>query len=177
MPNQKDDALNMLVDIAVKEVGTIEDPGHNNAGKDIVEYQEATWLVPGPWAWCAAFTCWVLKEWVHTPHVKLMLNLTTFDDAEKWRCKDARAFGWEEWAKKRNLQVFPETALAKKGDIVVFDFSHIGIVIEDQKTTKTSIKTVEGNTNGAGTRDSNKGDGVWRKTRVPSLTKSYIRLL
>lgn len=177
MENQKLDALNMLVAIAEKEVGVRETVGENNTGERITLYQEATWLLPGPWSWCAAFTCWVLREWVHTPHVKEVLQLTSYNACEKWRCKDARAFGWEEWAVKRKLRVLPETQLAKKGDIVVFDFSHIGIVIEDQKSIKTSIKTIEGNTNGAGERDSVKGDGVWKKSRAPSLTKSYIRLL
>ena len=67
--------------------------------------------------------------------------------------------------------------LAKLGDFVVFDFSHIGLVIEDQKSIKSNIVTVEGNTNGAGDRESTTGDGVWKKSRIPSLTKSYIRIL
>ena len=66
---------------------------------------------------------------------------------------------------------------AKAGDIVVFAFSHVGIVIEDQLPGKDYIVTVEGNTNGKGERDSVSGDGVWRKTRKTNLVKNYIRLL
>jgi len=169
-------ALSTLVAIAEKEVGVREGAGNNNTGKDVVKYQEATWLTPGSWPWCAAFTCWVLKEWVKLPDTQRLLDLTPQTIA-KWRCKDASAFGWEKWARKNNLTVLTEKALAKKGDFVVFDFSHIGIVTEDQKTVKSIIKTIEGNTNGKGERDSVKGDGVWRKTRAASLTKSYIRML
>jgi hypothetical protein len=51
------------------------------------------------------------------------------------------------------------------------------LVIADQALTEDEILTVEGNTNGRGERDSGTGDGVWKKKRKPSLTKSYIRLL
>jgi hypothetical protein len=43
-------------------------------------------------------------------------------------------------------------------------------------SNKSKIKTVEGNTNGRGDRDSDSGDGVWEKQRMPILTKSYIRI-
>jgi len=59
---------------------------------------------------------------------------------------------------------------------VIFDFSHIGLVVEDQASIRSKIKTIEGNTNGKGDRDSESGDGVWEKQRMPSLAKSYIRL-
>jgi len=71
----------------------------------------------------------------------------------------------------------PESTLSKAGDFVVFDFSHIGLVIADQGSPVDEILTVEGNTNGRGERDSEAGDGVWKKKRKPGLTKSYIRLL
>lgn len=40
--------IDNLVQIALAEVGTREEGG-NNCGKDIREYQAATWLEPGPW--------------------------------------------------------------------------------------------------------------------------------
>lgn len=180
MESKKETALKMLVEIALGEVGVMEAPGKNNTGEKIRVYQSATWLAPGAWPWCAAFTCWVLKEWVQLPNVQSLLSLDTPQEVDKWRCRDASAFGWEKWAVDHKLLILPETSLAKAGDFVIFDFSHIGIVIEDQKITKGSkavIKTVEGNTNGAGDRDSVKGDGVWKKTRAASLTKCYIRIL
>lgn len=169
------DAIARLIAIARAEVGTREGPV-NNTGVRIVEYQGATWLAPGAWPWCAAFTAWLVREWLEDETVRSTLNLSSFSLAEKWRCRDASAFGWEKWAVQRGLLVLPETQKAKAGDFVVFDFSHIGLVIEDQGSVKARIKTIEGNTNGKGERDSTSGDGVWFKERVPSLTKSYIRI-
>ena len=100
----------------------------------------------------------------------------TAKEAELWRPKTAGAFDWAKWAHSKELTVLPESALAKAGDFVIFDFSHIGIVVSDQPNVGT-ITTVEGNTNGKGERDSAAGDGVWQKTRQPSLVKCYIRIL
>jgi hypothetical protein len=156
--------INKLVDIALAEVGTKEEGG-NNRGKRIETYMQSTWLVPAPWAWCAAFTCYVLHQWLKLPEVRTALNMGTVDEKwvlNKWRCRDASAFGWIKWALQKNLYVCDEKEPAKKGDIVVFDFSHIGIVAEDQLPGKDYIETIEGNTNGRGDRDSVLGDGVWR---------------
>ena len=59
------------------------------------------------------------------------------------------------------------------GDIVVFDFSHTGIVVGVGART---IDVVEGNTNGRGDRDSETGDGVWLKKRNLSLARAYLRI-
>jgi hypothetical protein len=77
------------------------------------------------------------------------------------------------WAKQNNCLVFkPDSKVftAMKGDIVVFTFSHIGIVESNNGTT---ITTIEGNTNDAGSRE---GITVARKQRTPSIIKSVIRL-
>jgi hypothetical protein len=169
------EALNKLIEIARKEVGTRE-AAVNNTGKRIVEYQGATWLAPGAWPWCAAFTSWLMREWLEDESVRKSLNLASFSRAEKWRCRDASAFGWETWAKGHGLTLLPETKTARAGDFVVFDFSHIGLVIEDQASPSAKIHTIEGNTNGKGERDSTSGDGVWQKMRDASLTKRYIRI-
>lgn len=171
--------LDQLVEIAMGEIGTIE-VGGNNLGPDVRKYQKSTWLAPGPWPWCAAFTCWVLREWIKVPEVIMTLRDTVapgMSSLESWRCLDASAFGWEKWARFRGLQVLPESARAKKGDFIIFDFSHIGIVVEDQASNGNYITTVEGNTNGKGDRDSESGDGVWMKNRRYDLAKSFVRIL
>ena len=173
--------IERLIEIAKGEVGTRE-AEINNTGARIVEYQGASWLQPGAWPWCAAFTCWLMREVLEEPDTLEFLRKhynrdeLTFAQADKVRCRDASAFGWEKWARKNNFQVLSEDNLAKAGDFVVFDFSHIGLVIEDQASINDKIKTIEGNTNGRGERDSESGDGVWMKERARSLTKSYIRL-
>lgn len=161
-----------LVRLALAEVGTREEGG-NNRGDRIREYQRATWLAPDDWPWCAAFTCWILRQWLATTEGKQYLGAHKPD---VWRCKDASAFGWEKWAKQKGLTLLPETQLAQAGDIATFDFSHIGIVAEDQLDVREPVVLVEGNTNGTGSRDSESGDGVWVKHRRPGLIRRYIRL-
>jgi len=171
-----DQIIDKLIQIAKNEVGTREG-SVNNTGARVVEYQGATWLQPGAWPWCAAFTCWIMREWLQDEAVRQRLNIATFSLAEKWRCRDASAFGWEKWAAQTGLTVLSENHNAQAGDFVVYDFSHIGIVIQDQLSVKDNIVTVEGNTNGRGDRDSTSGDGVWDKARNPSLVRCYIRIL
>ncbi|HEU4458223.1 MAG TPA: CHAP domain-containing protein [Methylibium sp.] len=174
-------AIEQLIAIAKKEVGTREGP-LNNTGARIVEYQGATWLAPGAWPWCAAFCCWIMRELLEDSSVRQGIAAyfkrpsLTFGEADKYRCRDASAFGWEKWAKQHGFRVLDEHQLARAGDFVVFDFSHIGLVTENQPSLATTIKTIEGNTNGKGERDSASGDGVWVKERERSLTKSYIRI-
>ncbi|MCG7962302.1 MAG: hypothetical protein N0E54_06350 [Candidatus Thiodiazotropha taylori] len=174
-------AIENLIVIAQNEVG-VREGFINNTGTRVVEYQGATWLQPGAWPWCAAFTCWLMREWLEESDIREYLKQYfqrdefTLTHAERVRCRDASAFGWESWAKQWKIPIYPETSLAKAGDFVVYDFSHIGLVIEDQHSISDAIKTIEGNTNGMGERDSDTGDGVWIKNRDPNLTKCYIRI-
>jgi hypothetical protein len=94
---------------------------------------------------------------------------------EQWRPKTAAAFGYISWAQDRpaTTKVLSRKAKPQVGDLVVFDFSHIGIVV---KVGEKNFQCVEGNTNGRGTRDSTSGDGVWLKTRTHSLVRNYIRI-
>lgn len=163
-----------FVDIARREVGTLE-VGGNNRGPRIREYQEATWLAPDSWPWCAAFCCWVLREWLQDGALQVQLGLMTPAAVNKWLCRDARAFGWEDWARKRGLQVLPETAPAMVGDLIIFDFSHIGIVARGGRQGERLV-TIEGNTGPDGGRD---GDGVYEKRRLhsPATVRSFVRIL
>jgi hypothetical protein len=166
-------AIEKLVEIALSQVG-VKEVGGNNKGLKIREYQSATSLKPAAWPWCAALISWIIREWLKDPEVVKWLNLKVLTP-EKWRPKTAAAFGYIEWAKSRpaTTKVFSEKAKPQVGDLVIFDFSHIGIVV---KVGENNFQCVEGNTNQRGTRDSNSGDGVWLKTRTPSLVRNYIRI-
>lgn len=174
-------AIEKLIALARNEVGVREGPV-NNTGARIVDYQGATWLQPGAWPWCAAFTAWLMRELLEDADVRQYLAAyfkrpgLTFGEADKYRCRDASAFGWEKWATMRGFKLLTESELARAGDFVVFDFSHIGLVVEDQQQLSDKVRTIEGNTNGKGERDSTSGDGVWEKQRERTLTKSYIRI-
>lgn len=168
--------LQKFIDIAAAEVGVREEGGNNN-GQRIREYQKATSLNPGPWPWCAAFVAWCMREWLVKKVGAIEAVGIESDETVGWRCQSAGAFKWIEWAKRKGLYVTDEKELAKAGDIVVFDFSHIGIVEKDEVLGDNVIHTIEGNTNGKGERDSTTGDGVWRKVRNVSLVRAYIRLV
>lgn len=162
-----------LAEIALSQVG-VKEVGGNNRGAKIRTYQSSTNLSPGAWPWCAAFLCYILEEWLKDPGSVFWLDLKKTSPAT-WRPKTAAAFGFLKWAQDRphTTTIYPETATPKPGDLVIFDFSHCGIVTG---TKGSRILTVEGNTNGRGTRDSESGDGVWAKSRPASLVRSYIRI-
>ena len=164
-----------LANIAASEIG-VRETGGNNRGPKIVEYQSATWLKPAPWPWCAAFVCWVIRQWLKQPDVRTALSLRNDREAEAWRPKTAGAFDFARWAKEKEIPVLGRGAKAMAGDLAIFDFSHIGVVIKDKATGSSQIVTVEGNTNSKGQRDSVSGDGVWRKIRPTSLVRSYLRI-
>jgi hypothetical protein len=166
-------ALENLAKIALSQVGVKESGGNNNGAK-IRKYQASTSLKPASWPWCAAFTGWVVQEWLKDEENVEWLGLKVMTP-EKWRPKTAAAFGYIEWAKGRpaTTKVLSPKAKPHVGDFVIFDFSHIGIVT---KVGENNFQCVEGNTNGRGTRDSTSGDGVWLKTRTASLVRNYVRI-
>jgi len=165
--------IDRLVKIADAEVGTKE-VGGNNCGPRIREYQSATNLDPAAWPWCAAFVDWSVKTWLADPASLHWLALKTAKP-NNWRPKTAGAWDLVNWAQTHpnTVTILPDTARAQPGDIVVFDFSHCGIVAESKDG---NLFTIEGNTNGAGTRESNTGDGVWRKVRRQSLARAFLRI-
>ena len=169
-----------LAEIAISQVGTLEEGG-NNRGSKVREYQAATYLAPGDWPWCAAFVCWCIKEWIERG-TKDRVEGETFRSLfgavrpYMWRPKTPRAFGFEAWAKERGLPVLGERAAVKAGDIVVFDMSHVGIAVASAPAGSKHVETVEGNTGVVGLRDSAAGDGVFRKKRPRPMIRSIVRL-
>ena len=61
--------LEKLVNLARREVG-VREGAVNNTGARIEAYQGATWLQPGAWPWCAAFTAWLMREWLEDETVR-----------------------------------------------------------------------------------------------------------
>lgn len=173
MPN-KINALENLVKIALSQVGVKESGGNNN-GPEVRKYQSATELKPASWPWCAAFTGWIIREWLKGKENTDWLSLKTLTP-EQWRPKTAAAFGYISWAKDRpaTTKILSRKAKPQVGDLVVFDFSHIGIVTKVLSNGR--FQAVEGNTSAKGGRDSETGDGVWLKTRSASLVRNYIRI-
>ena len=138
-----------MVALAREEIGVSEVDG-TNCGPRVDEYKAATWLdADKGWPWCAPF--------------KLP--------------RTAGAWDFENWAKKESTDGVelrkPTNEDIKAGDIVVFTFSHIGIAVADVDSSGY-VKTIEGNTNGAGSRE---GGSVLEKNRHVSKIRSRIRIL
>lgn len=173
-----------MIQFATNELNVTESGG-NNRGSRILEYQKASWLdKPEGTAWCASFLCWCMREAIYKllasekgrEQLRYIFKCKIATTALAKRCRDASAFGWEHWARANKFSIlYPNETKAEAGDIVVFIFSHIGIVEKNQITANT-IETIEGNTNTNGTRDSSTGDRVMRKYRDVKSVKLYIRI-
>ena len=154
-----------MVSLAREEIGVSEVDG-TNCGPKVDEYKAATWLdADKGWPWCAAFICWLIREAIEGEDIKFS------------RPETAGAWDFENWAKRQASNGVglrkPTNEDIKAGDIVVFTFSHIGIAIADIDSSGY-IKTIEGNTNGAGSRE---GGSVLEKNRHVSKIRSRIRIL
>ena len=148
-----------IAKIAEDQIGVRETSP--NGGKMISAYQSATWLPVGPWPWCSAFVCWVIRE--------AMLDGTwTFK-----RPQTAAAWDLENWCRSvdNSAKLKKPAVTVKRGDIVIYNFSHVGIAT-DNLSNMNIVQTVEGNTNSEGSRE---GDGVYRKFRNISKIRSVIR--
>lgn len=73
-----------------------------------------------------------------------------------------------------------QTEKAKRGDLLIFDFSksgqaqHIGLAVKNFNLKTNTIQTIEGNT---GEKSQANGEGVYLKTRSKDFIKAVIRPL
>ena len=153
---------NDIAEIAKLEVGVHETNG-SNCGPRVNQYKAATTLNPKEaWPWCAAFVCWCVREAVGYKHVNFKLPRT------------AGAWSFEGWARAQDGSVQlkkPHNGDIKKGDILVYTFSHVGIAMGPP--IAGLVPTCEGNTDGNGSRD---GGEVAIRTRSISSIRSRIRI-
>ena len=152
-----------IVELAKKEVG-VEEVNGSNCGPRVNEYKAATNLPSTEaWPWCAAFVCWLVRE-----------AMTKEGSAYTFtRPKTAGAWDFENWSLKQDNST--ETMRGpgsdiQPGDIVIFKFSHIGICVRGPEAGR--IRTIEGNTDAAGSRE---GGGVFEKSRSLDSIKTCIR--
>jgi hypothetical protein len=117
------------------------------------------------YAWCAAFVCWCVMR-----AIALMGMIPPFI-----RPKTAAAFGFEKWARAmrgRGVEILPAGSAIKRGDIIVFAISHIGVAVRNS-AAGAPVTTVDGNTNDDGARE---GYEVAQRTRKRSAVRSVIRI-
>lgn len=157
------DIAQNIVKIAKTQVGIRE--SSKNRGDGIEKYWDATTYPTGyknREPYCAAFVCWVVRE--ATKDIKTSfsaLKSPVAYDAEKWGAANA----------KKGVKVLTKRSAPKPGDIFTLaTASHVGLVIANNGST---ITTIEGNTDGSGSRE---GDGVYQRTRNISTIRKLIRI-
>lgn len=151
-----------LSKIAAEDVGLEESPKGSNKGPALKKFFDADDLDGDGYPWCAAAVSYWVQRWIAANGVKLKAP------------KIAGVIRFPEWAKANGL-VITKTR-PKPNDIVVFTFSHIGVVEAvqfDGEGKFISIDTVEGNTNEDGSRE---GYKVCRKRRPAEQCKVFLRL-
>lgn len=149
--------VSLLLSLATKEIGIREEG--TNTGKRVREYQATTSIEGTGWPWRAGFICWLFRE--AAKQLPLPFKRPT----------TAAAFGFEEWGRENGLTVVKQPKKVKRGEIVVYGFSHVGIAETDSDDSGT-FTAIEGNTNAAGERE---GGSVMRKRRKVGLVRSVIR--
>jgi hypothetical protein len=139
-----------------------------NAGARVEEYQKAAAHCGRGSAWCAAFVCWCFARAAeeNVPHFSLP--------------KEAAAFRFEDWAvAERTKGVYlldPQDVKVRRGDLVIFEYSHIGICVESEDASG-KYQSVEGNTApSGGVAKQRDGDGVYRKTQTRAKLRSIVRV-
>lgn len=157
-----------IVEVATKEIG-VEEVNGTNCGVRVNQYKAATKLPPEePWPWCAAFVCWVVREAAAkagVPFTNTFIRPTT-----------AGAYALELWSLAQDSSTHtkkPHRGDIKAGDIVVFTFSHVGFAVS-APDKNGYVTTIEGNTDGAGSRE---GGAVLRKKRKLTAIRSRIRFM
>lgn len=116
--------------------------------------------------WCAAFVDWCVMELLTKSPNATSLPLVS-------RPKTASAFGLLDWGTHSRCctVVHGHDVAPVRGDIVVFNFSHTGIVVE---SGKGHFHSVEGNTTPLA--GGNQGYVVARRSRNQHLLRGFIRL-
>lgn len=159
-----------MVAAAESQVG-VRESGGPNRGPALRKFFESDWYKPNAtddgYAWCASFMCWVVMT--------AMERVGLRETATFKRPRTPGAWAFEDWClgvDRTAVLRKPHQGDIKRGDIVIFSFSHIGIAVAD--AVNGTVQTVEGNTNAQGARE---GIGVFRKTRSLSRIRSRIRFM
>ena len=148
--------ITQLLDIAKKELGTQESPSNSNNVKYNTWYygkevHDGLWNTKFPW--CMVFVQWCFNQ-LGEPLPK----------------KTASCSGLLTYYKQTEPnKVY--TSNPRPGDIVIYNFGHTGIVLQDNGT---SIIAIEGNT---GLSNDNNGGEVMQRSRSTNLVTAYIRVL
>lgn len=142
-------------DSYTSQIGVREATGHND-GKDVEKYLRATGLGKG-YPWCAAFVRW------------------NFDQSDVKTTITA----WAPSAHNAKYIIYKSLRFntePRQGDVVTFWYPNLGRIghtgFFDYRVNDRVYESVEGNTNGQGSRE---GNGVYRKRRSFKATYTISR--
>lgn len=165
-----------LIQIARMDVGNVEKT--RNQAPWIQKFWPSTDYPEGyknREPYCAAGIAYCVDKWLESLDVCNEFGFTSTAEAEKWRCKSASAYGWLDWAKKaKGVKVLDKKCILHAGDLVVYNYSHIEIVTNDDNTETGPFVAIGFNTNASASRE---GEGCFEKPRSRSSVKAFIRLL
>jgi hypothetical protein len=159
----------MLAEVAAPYVGATEAAG-NRMGDDarMREIFQADDLAnkdgsTDGYAWCCAFVSVCVQ--------RMLAMSPMYPGVRAPRVASVHLFRTR-WAPDQDCLIFAPSSphVPHKGDIVVYTFSHIGIV---EGTGSGSLQTIEGNTNEQGSRE---GTTCRRKQRALAEVRCFIRL-
>lgn len=152
----KSDAENFVA-IALSQEGVREWPKGSNRGPSIDAYIQSTGLSPwnDKYAWCVAFVYWCAEKLeelggVENPLFKTAGVHRLWNKGQPGAVDVVHASSASSSTVKPGMVFFIDTGGGK---------GHAGIVVS---FNGSNIETIEGNTDGSGSRE---GDGVYRRTR------------
>lgn len=143
-------SLEAIIEVAKKEIGTIEGPKDN-------ETKYGKWTGANFLPWCQSFVSWCA--------------FTAGLDAKKYP-KTAATIAASDWFKKNNRWADARNDDPTPGDWIYFDFpddgvnriSHVGLCIKNNGDG--TIQVIEGNTSGTAKGDQRNGGMCVEKTRA-----------
>ena len=143
-------SLEAIIEVAKKEIGTIEGPKDN-------ETKYGKWTGANFLPWCQSFVSWCA--------------FTAGLDAKKYP-KTAATVAASDWFKKNNRWADARNDDPTPGDWIYFDFpddgvnriSHVGLCIKNNGDG--TIQVIEGNTSGTAKGDQRNGGMCVEKTRA-----------
>lgn len=136
-----------VLKIAAGEIGNTESPPNSNRTK------YGAWYGWNGQPWCMMFAQWCFDQ----AGLKLPHRTASCSDMLSWYRKYS-----------------PERVVTdpKRGDIIIYNFGHTGIV---ESVAASTITAIEGNTSAGSTGSQSNGGGVFRRTRSKALVEAYIR--
>jgi len=151
-------SLEAIIEVAKKEVGTIEGPKDN-------ETKYGKWTGANFQPWCQSFVSWTA--------------FTSGLDPKKYP-KSASTVAAADWFKKNNRWADARNDDPTPGDWIYFDFpddgvnriSHVGLCIKNNGDG--TIQVIEGNTSGTAKGDQRNGGMCVEKTRAYVKNKKGI---